>query len=114
MPLTFELPELPSNPCRIKTTLSFPLLEKSKSIKSLSGVRILSLWYSMLTFLNKEGIIVFMCLFDRNKSGRYLELAAGDCMTIPAEVYHEVSCSTDAKFFVVLPNQAKMKFAKWK
>lgn len=56
--------------------------------------------------LVREGKITY------TESGRYLELAAGDCMTIPAEVYHEVICSTDAKFFVVLPNQAKMKFAK--
>jgi len=56
--------------------------------------------------LVREGKIVY------TEAGRDLELAAGDCTTIPAEVYHEVNCSTDAKFFVVLPNQAKIKFAQ--
>jgi len=56
--------------------------------------------------LVREGKIIY------TEAGRDLELMAGDCTTIPAEVYHEVNCSTDAKFFVVLPNQAKIKFAR--
>lgn len=57
--------------------------------------------------LVREGKIIYT-----EEGSRGLELAAGDCTTIPAEVYHEVDCSTDAKFFVVLPNQAKIRFAK--
>ncbi|MGK0364824.1 MAG: quercetin dioxygenase-like cupin family protein [Saprospiraceae bacterium] len=56
--------------------------------------------------LVREGKILF------TEEGRELELGAGDCTTITAEVYHEVNCLADAKFFLVLPNQAKMKFSE--
>lgn len=40
-------------------------------------------------------------------------LSEGQCHPIPAGVLHAVTCrSEDTEFFVVLPNQAKMKFEK--
>ena len=62
--------------------------------------------YNAVLFV-REGKITYT-----EEDRRSLELAAGDCTIIPAEVYHEVECSTDAKFFVVLPNQAKIRFTK--
>ncbi len=40
-------------------------------------------------------------------------LTEGQCHPIPASVLHAVTCQSAAtEFFVVLPNQAKMKFKK--
>ena len=40
-------------------------------------------------------------------------LTEGQCHPIPAGVLHAVTCrSAETNFFVVLPNQAKMKFEK--
>lgn len=58
--------------------------------------------------LVREGKITFE---EEGDKGRKLELSAGDSIIITAEVHHEVSCITDAKFFLVLPNQAKIKFS---
>jgi len=39
-------------------------------------------------------------------------LSSGEIHVIPANVLHEVSCTTKAKFFIVMPDQAKIKFEK--
>ena len=43
---------------------------------------------------------------------RMVVLSAGEACDIPANVFHKVTCTTKAKFFVVLSNQAKMTFEK--
>lgn len=43
---------------------------------------------------------------------RQQRLTAGACFNIPADTVHKVTCTEDSNFFVVLPNQSKMKFEK--
>jgi quercetin dioxygenase-like cupin family protein len=39
-----------------------------------------------------------------------IELAEGEGHGIPAEVFHQVTCVTDAEVFVVIPIRGKIKF----
>lgn len=43
---------------------------------------------------------------------RQQRLTAGACFNIPADTIHEVTCVDESNFFVVLPNESKMKFEK--
>jgi len=43
---------------------------------------------------------------------RQQRLTAGECFNIPADTVHEVTCIEESNFFVVLPNQTKMRFEK--
>jgi len=56
--------------------------------------------------LVREGNIIY------SEDTRLMLLAAGDSVNIPANVIHEITCKNEAKFFVVLPKQSKMKFEK--
>ena len=56
--------------------------------------------------LMKEGTITY------EEATRKVNLSAGECLDIPANVFHEVTCEEDASFFVVLSTQAKMRFQK--
>lgn len=40
------------------------------------------------------------------------QLSAGECFDIPIDIFHEVTCTKDASFFVIMPNQATLKFEK--
>jgi len=43
---------------------------------------------------------------------REQELNTGESWSIPADVFHKVSCIDDSEIFVVLSTSAKMKFEK--
>jgi quercetin dioxygenase-like cupin family protein len=47
-----------------------------------------------------------------SEGGDPIELSEGEGHGIPAEVFHQVTCVTDAEVFVVVPIRGKIKFER--
>ncbi len=56
--------------------------------------------------LVKEGSVIY------KEGEQEILLHAGSGQSIPADVYHKVTCQEQAEVFVVIPLHAKMKFEK--
>ena len=56
--------------------------------------------------LMRAGSIIY------KEDGKMKTLSAGDSYDIPANVFHNVTCTTKAKFFIIMTDQTKMKFKK--
>ena len=58
-----------------------------------------------LLVLNRGSIIY-------REEDRQQQVSTGEILDIPAEVFHEVVCTEDTEFLVIMPQDTKMKFAR--
>ncbi len=87
-------------------------------LKSSSNSKILSISGNPGDSLSEHKVDNHALLLMRTGNIIYKEekrsqvLSAGEICDIPANIVHQITCSTNAAFFVVMPNSAKMKFEK--
>ena len=91
---------------------------KIELIKNDSGLKVLSLSGEPGNSLSEHKVNKKALLLMRTGSVIYKEadrmktLSAGDSCDIPPNIIHKVTCTTKAKFFVIMPEAAKLRFDK--
>lgn len=87
-----------------------------EALKTSSGFKVLSISGEPGNSLSDHKVNHNAILLMRTGNIIYKEenrmetLSAGESCDIPANTIHKVTCTTKAKFFVVMPDAAKMKF----
>jgi len=64
--------------------------------------------------VNESGILLVKkgSIHYQEEGGPEIKLMEGEGQNIPAEIHHEVRCIEAAEVFVIIPQKAKMRFAK--
>lgn len=92
------------NRVNIKSVLSTPTV-KVISVSGVSGDTLEKHKVSEpAVLLVKKGSVTYA------EGAQKLLLSEGSGHSIPAEVYHQVTCNEPAEVFVVIPQQGKIKF----